>query len=482
MPDPRVSPDSMRLLLAPVAILLVGVALIALAAGLDGHDNPAWKLSVLVPDAPLPEQNPILGLSILACRFLSEYVPEGRLPLYFAREIIPVRVRRLSNESTQQPSPFLEQLREMPEGDELIRQFGLDKPPYVVCASLPKATLRDLLASGRVPTPGALEALAGDLARLESFVLDGRTFRVVGRLQRRCAALACACLILDDDTVQPFFSPEKEATTGWIAPGGIDAHPGLFDPDSGPQAVGGFARSKPGIGVYALLGLIGVALGGSLAQVYLLRRASIRHDGPLTAALRDIAARPHLLGFVHVSLYGVFFVLMIAAFRYPLANLHVNAFVRNEFAQGSLSYIGDAYQSGDILRASAATFTHNFFVATVALTILPSLVVPFAGMIKSLLSFAMAGFAMAPIWAGTAQHFVYHSITMTLEMEAYILATFVCVALPIRTLRGLLTRQALPEFLGGLQVVGSGAVLAAIMLAVAAFYEAATLVLFRSLT
>lgn len=472
----------MSLVLAPVAILLVGVALIALAADLDGRDNPAWKHSVLVPDAPLPEQNPILGLSILACRLLSEYVPEDRLPHYFAREIIPVRVRRLANEPAQEPSPFLEQLREMPEGDELIRQSGLDKPPYVVCASLPKATLRDLLASGRAPTPGASEALAGDLARLESFVLDGWTFRVVGRLERRCAALACAYLVLDDDSVQPFFSPETEATTGWIAPGGMDAHPGLFDSDSPPKAVGGFARSEPGTGAYALLGLIGVALGGSIAQVYLLRRASVRHDGPLTAALRDIVERPYLLGFVHVSLYGVFFVLMIVAFQYPLANLHVNAFVRNEFAQGDLSYIGKAYESGDILRASAATFTHNFFVATVALTILPSLVVPFAGMVKSLLSFAMAGFAMAPIWTGTAEHLVYHSITMTVEMEAYILATFVCVALPIRTLKGLLTRRALPEFLQGLRVVGSGAVLAAIMLAVAAFYEATTLILFRSLT
>jgi len=363
-----------------------------------------------------------------------------------------------------------------------MRQFGLDQPLYVVCASLPEATLRDLLASGRVPTPGAFEALAGDLTRRESFVLDDRTFRVVGRLGRRCAALTCAYLVLDDETVQRFFSPEKEATTGWIAPGGIDAHPYLFDSDPPPQAVGGFARSEPGIGVYAFLGLIGVALGGSVAQVRWLRRVGIRHDGPLTAALRDIAARPYLLGFVHVSLYGVFFGLMIAAFRYPVANLGVNAFVHNEFARGGLGYNGEAYKSGDILRASAATFTHNFFVATLGLTILPSLVVPFAGMVKSLLSFAMAGFVMAPIWTGTAQHLVYHSITMTLEMEAYILATFVCVALPIRTLKGLLTRQALPEFLGGLRVVGSGAVLAAIMLAVAAFYEATTLILFRSLT
>jgi hypothetical protein len=73
--------------------------------------------------------------------------------------------------------------------------------------------------------------------------------------------------------------------------------------------------------------------------------------------------------------------------------------------------------------------------------------------------------------------FTFHSITMVLELEAYVIASFAISVLPIRVLRGLIAGNVVEEYRHGMSVVGSGTVLVGAMLALAALYEAATIIL-----
>jgi len=461
--DPEETPQPVSLtrplrqrLWLPLCVLATGVVLIALAERFDaktfGHH--LWGNALLAPDSPLPEHE--------------------------AEGVIPVAVRRLPEEDPGQIGRLLKGLEPEPLREELLAILPIDKGPRVVRVSLPPAELQPLLASGRTPRAGTRDALAGDLVRGDTFAMDGETFHVVGRLQRSVSGLGYAFVVLDSDLVRSHFALDSGATHGWIDPEGllrIAAGQPPFDTDDFPEVVGGFARTRPLVVAASIFGLILVAVGGALMQYRILHWLAPRHDGALNHVLAELAARPRLVFVVHVALYGVFFVCMAAAYAYPVVNFNLADYVQGEFAEGNLSYIGSAYASGDVLRASAATFLHNFLTATVAFTILPSLIIPFAGLIKNLLTFSVVGFVMAPIWTGTAAQLTYHAITMTLELEAYIVASFVVAVLPLRIARGLASGGFGSQVLQGLRVMAGGTLLAGLMLALAALYEAATILL-----
>ena len=415
-----------------------------------------WRNALLVPDSPLPEDG--------------------------AERLIPIITRRLPDKDLGDAGAWLNGLLANPELADLIGPLELFKGERVILLSAAPDGLEGLLASGRFPEPGKPEVLAGDLVRPDSFELDGETFRVVGRLRRSVSGLGHSYVVLDDDALRPRFSPDKGATQGWLDPEGLTRilnQDPPYDAEDHPEVVGGATRTSRAIAAGTVFGLIFVALGGALIQITTLRWLWSRYRGPFPAMLGEVATRPWLLGLVHVLLYGAFFGTMLAAYEHPLANLSVGALVREEFTEGSLDYIGAAYASRDVLRAAGATFWHNYLVATISLTILPSILMPFAGVLKNLVTFATVGFAMSPIWTGSASQLAVHSITMALELEAYVVASFAVAVWPIRFVRGLVTGELSRELSQGLRVLAGGAAFVGVILAVAAFYEAATIILLR---
>jgi len=228
-----------------------------------------------------------------------------------------------------------------------------------------------------------------------------------------------------------------------------------------------------------VVGLMLVATGGAIVQIRLFQILAGRRTGLLAPIFAEVRKAPFLLAVLHVIIYGAFFMAMALGLRSPFAFLMVEDLVTSAFREGDLAYIGAAYASGNIPLAMATTFFHNYFVATVGLTLLPSLIIPFAGVLKTLGTFAMVGFAMAPIYTGTAAGMVYHSITMTLELEAYIIAAFAVTMYPIRFVTGFARSGSLMGALDGLKVMGSAIVLTGVMLAIAAAYEAVTLIMLR---
>lgn len=450
----------------PFLILLAGLALLAFLDRIEesARNRQKWDAGILFPDAsPGPVHAP---------------------------PAIPAAVRRLPMPYSPVTAELVSQLLATPEGEQIVGSIGLDKGEYVAMLSVDPSAIAGLLAEGRPPAPGRLEAVAGDLAEREFFTLDGKTFVIVGRLQRGVGGLAYSYIIPQDPALFALFAPETDATRGWYDPEGrvrLQQEKEVQDPATSPAATPEtqaprpatlVTRTAPRIAAATLLALFMMATGGSIVQYRLLSRLGEKPHrwGHIFQAM---ATRPQLFAFVNGALYGVFFAAMLAAYFMPLASMRFMAFIGREFAEGKLSYIGEAYRSGDILMAAAATFVHNFFQATVLLTMLPSLFIPFAGFVKNLLTFAAVGFVMAPQWTGSVSTLVYHSITMVLELEAYIVAAFAVVVLPISAFAGIRRDTPLEGLRQGFKVVVGATILAGVLLAVAALYEATTIILLR---
>jgi len=463
----------------PLVLLAAGLALVAAMAHLEVLDRScqSWADAVLVLDDN-GEAAPV------------EEADDGSPPQAFR-----AWVRAAPVENFPKTKAFLDQLRPSPEGEEFIARARLGDRERVVLLDVPRATLEPLLVSGVMPEPGSQQVLAGDLATLDAVVMDDVTFKVVGRLGRGIGDLTFAYVLPAAEAPAGPFSAASGATPARLYPNGVphaEAGPGETNADDseatppesrarntldcGPWA--GFVRTTPAVAWGTTLGLLLVAVGGAMGQIRLLswlgRTGRVRSFSP---ALSEIAARPWLGLTVHVVLYGLLFAGFGLGIGWPVFNAHLMQFVSGEFADGSLSYIGSAYASGNILRAAAATFFHNYVYATVCLGILPSLIVPFAGVVKNAVSFLLLGFVAAPIWTGSAAPLTYHAVTLTLELEAYVVAAFLVSVLPVRIFNGLVHGRFVAEAAQGLRVIGSGTLLLGLMLAIAALYEAVTLIL-----
>lgn len=358
-----------------------------------------------------------------------------------------------------------------------------------------------LLCAGRVPAPGTNEVLAGGLARVDSFMLDDETFNVVGTLCPEVGGLQFAFLLpYDPDDPGTVFSVANGAKEGWIYPAGLNemsdvlsiiaGDNDLDDDDVFEKAAGELQRASMGGSDVHLAGalnssfvkwsvlaaLVIMATGGSWFHIRLFRRLARRSKWPTRALFRAMDETPRLWISLHVILFGVFALAMAWGLIQPLQNLRVMGMLAGMFSDGDLQYIGDAYKSGNVFKAAAATFVNNYWYQTLLFTLLVSFI-PFApGAFKTAASFGLVGFAMAPNPIGSASGYTYHSITMVLELEAYIVASF-CAVFWVRQCWRALRHGDGQELKKGVSVMLGGALVTAVMLAIAGFYEATTLIL-----
>ena len=437
---------------------------ILLFAGLALVFAAAWRERAVLDDSAWPD---------LVIAVEAESVPEGAVPLRSR----PLPKANLPAETQQ----LIEDVRMQRGSAELLDMLGITHMERLLMVEAEPAFFSPGLVSGRLPEPGAPEVLAGALVRFDTFKMNNRTFEVVGRLDPAIPGVLKAYFLSAHADFEALFAEEEEATTGWLDPAGLDHLDsfGLERPEDGPAArfLMPSGQLPASIAAVTLLGLVLVAAGGAMIQIGLLRRYA-RRAGPLLGPfLQELTLRPRLLLAMHVLLYGALFATMLGAFLEPRITWSAGRFVRSVFAEGELEYVGRAYMTGNILHAALATFNQNYVVATCTYTILPSLIIPFAGVVKNLVSFTFVGLVMSPLWTGTAAQYTYHSITMTLELEAYVLASFAVSVLPIRVFRGIQNGDWVAQYIEGVRVLASMAVLIAILLSIAALYEATTLIL-----
>lgn len=413
--------------------------------------------------------------------------PEGMAP---PPEALALRAREAGRDKPVPGEEFLDQLKktalldEEPEMAKLLTRNEL-----VAAVAMPPEDAAPLLAEGRLPAPGAPEALAGDLARAAPFLLGGREYTVVGRLNPAVAGFAFTYLVFDGPELDAAFPADGKTVHGWVEPKGALAWEGPDaerDGGDGAEADGGGeetlyvnnrARVLPVVFWMTLAGMALAALAGWRLHSLILRALASGTDAmSLRSLAREAGERPRMWRMMHLVMYGAMFLAMLSAARDPLLNYRMVDYVGSLFAEGGLDYIGSAYLSGDVFQAALATFRNNYIDQTLEYTFMISAFgIPF-GLAKNLFSFTLAGFVMSPLWTGTAASYVFHTITMVLELEAYILACFAVTVWSVRLFSGFAARD-MNRVAAGMRAFFDGVLATGLILAAAALYEAVTLIM-----
>ncbi len=190
----------------------------------------------------------------------------------------------------------------------------------------------------------------------------------------------------------------------------------------------------------AVAGELFFLLGGFLLFYHLVAALACKPDEEkrLVANLMRRAAR---LVTANIRLYTVvvgfvmFFWISGSAYSYidPSGQRSLIQWFQSQFSGGTwpLGTAGWAYSSGNVILAAAVTFAVNFLQGTVIVHTMPSLIPVSTGFIFNALRTEMLGLSLAPTTLIFGQSKVLHLPTILLELQAYTLAAFVSVLLPL---------------------------------------------------
>lgn len=186
---------------------------------------------------------------------------------------------------------------------------------------------------------------------------------------------------------------------------------------------------------------------------------------------------------INVLYYGLVLAGMCVSFANPAIQEQFISAVGEELGPGgSLEYVTQAYSSGNVAMAAAVTFLVNLFLGSILVLTLPSLVIPFAGVAMGLYRAVLWGLLLAPQGA-LALVMIPHSVTLLLEGQGYVLAMLGAFAIGNGLIwpnaYGVTERGA--GYWQGVKRCARLYVLVALVLAVAAVYEAVEVILMMNL-
>ncbi len=368
------------------------------------------------------------------------------------------------------------------------------------------------LESGRLPAEKSKEALAGPgAARAESLVSGSTTFNVVGRLKRDYAVFDGSYLIPAPDVAagsgessMPLDDPAVHSATlihltqgqmgdrkvlGELAAAFPATHyftvatQERLDAKAFFTYIGGLALMLMG-GSGALISLFNLLADRSLGSKA-IRQPDIEPDGAelverkpwpgwLAAPLIELQRWPRLVWAVHVYYFGLVILGSMLVHAIPEVQTVLLSNVTNALSaeSGPLAAASQAYESGNVLRAASVTFCVNFLVGSLLWITLPSIIVPGSGILLAAVRSIAWGLLFAPTLGSLASGMIPHSGTLLLEGEAYILATIFASLIPIRIVQSSLGGNPLSRFGRAILLNIQASFWVALVLAVAALYEA----------
>jgi len=176
---------------------------------------------------------------------------------------------------------------------------------------------------------------------------------------------------------------------------------------------------------------------------------------------------------VNVLYYGLVAVAMVYVFFNPSVQEVLLSQVRAEFLQ-SYPLVVEAYTSGNLPLAAALTFTFNLALGSFVYITLPSLVIPFGGVITASIRAVGWGLLLAPTSPELALLLVPHSLVLILEGQGYILATFAAYLQwkGVFKPKSFHVESRVEAYLIGVKNTAYIYILVALLLAISALYEA----------
>jgi hypothetical protein len=443
-----------------LAVAGLGFGLMLLAYTTRPALDPAapWAHGVIVVGPEASSEDPPLGPTI-----------STRLRLLPGNERTEVLLQLLGQGTSIQASHLKAQLR-----------------PKLIAIALDTADVgARMLQSGRLPTAGRDEILAGAQATpSDQISVAGRTLEVVGVL-RPDAVLFVDCYLV----------PPSASTNVLFAEGDSAVHPATLIRLSAEQvrdrnvhqqleAAYPSARctrvmSQAGVDrrtfYLYVAGFAGLLFGGAGTWIGLFHWLAGRVRWPLLAGpLQEMRRRQGLLWATHMAYFGLVILAALLIYELPEIQTVLLSAVGSEFetTTSPLGVAGKAYASGSIPLAAAVTFLINFLLGSLLLISLPSALMPGAGALLAAFRAVVWGLVLAPASVLTAAVMLPHSWTLLLEGEGYVLAAFFGLLIPIHLCQPSLGGSAWSRFGRVLLLNLKANVLVALVLAVAACYEA----------
>jgi hypothetical protein len=345
------------------------------------------------------------------------------------------------------------------------------------------------LLSGRLPEPGRDEALAGYQTEGKRPHLDGRDFTVVGVLRRDVTAFAECYLVPPHDSVAPLFDPAKSSSyraslvklsNAEFKQREVQDQLKEIYPSDRFSAVASMVRAERGPYYLYLLGEGLLFLGGSLALIMLYRALAARATwSAFRDPLAELAGRPKLLGGLHIVYFGLVLAGSLLIYEMPEVQKAMLSSMKEAISDPNqpLGFAGEAYLSQNIPKAAVLTFVVNFFLGSLAVITVPSLIVPGSGILLAVFRAFIWGFALAPTLVGMSLVMIPHSVTLLLEGEGYILAAFFGLLVPIYFFDRSKGSGVPTRYWQSLLMNAKAMSLVAVVLAIAACYEAVEVIL-----
>jgi hypothetical protein len=176
---------------------------------------------------------------------------------------------------------------------------------------------------------------------------------------------------------------------------------------------------------------------------------------------------------INILYYGLVVICMIyVAFNQELQKSLMNE-IGAAFMTGPLAFVGQAYVNARVFTAILATFFVNLLIGSFASVTLPSLIIPFSGILVGIYRAILWGLLLSPANPDLRLLMIPHSITLIIEGQAYIL-TMLAAYIQGRAFLwpksvGLESRTK--GYLEGLKRTGKLFSLIILTLAIAAIYE-----------
>lgn len=337
----------------------------------------------------------------------------------------------------------------------------------------------DKLASGRMPVAGANEVLAGAAAEHQDQLdLEGRAYQVVGTLGRDDPLPAKAYVLPDHPAHRARLdAADPSVKQGYLLFRVKDGRPGENSqfPKEHFTAVAGSERLDRGTYYAYVAGMVLLVAGGSALLIGGYCQAAKRVTNRwLALPLAELANRKRLLVTLHLAYFGLWAAGTLVIYETPIVQDFLMQAVHKEIETGAgpLRVAGEAYKSGSVARAAGTTLAINFFLGSVLMITLPSLVIPGAGILVALFRALAWGILLAPIGMLMAGAMLPHAWTLLLEGEGYVLATFFAVLVPVYLFRPDPGATIGSRYRRALAVNLKGNLLVLAVLAAAALYEA----------